>query len=592
MPNYGLVVTPTYDPMSYADYAKPFEDYAKAYEAMAGAYDALEMEANQWEKLAGSDKDAPQYQQYKNYANDIRALASELATKGLSQKTRGDVSTMRQRYAGEIKPIEDAFNYRQKMAEEQRKLNPNGTKIFDVDYSNVGLGYIMQNPNAGYRQVDLPLVTKEVADVMSNYKQVLMNSGQWGKTNVSGLLERIETYGLQPEDIAVILYGEGSKQDNDLYKQIRDVVNRAYNDTGVESWGDNSKSEAVYNAALQGVYYGLGTGKVKDTEDPWMPYYIWRRQQKDVEDKIPEEKLWDFLGTDVDVAENTDLEDQKKKLDILTKIVESGQVPSETITREGYSDPVAQANYDAMVQYEKEQLAANPNWNKNTDKKYKDLEYAFNAYQVGNGNTYYKYTVKNPDYKVYKELSDFYKTTNLVELRDAFKADYENNVKSAVTINKYTKLNSATNERTVTKWLADEITSGNDDKELKRLVKIEKNGKVKDMSNSDVENLKKALADSDSSFQVNFNNGKFRVHHTEHGDFYIDLTVLHNLRVPFLNTLVPADDYVKTVVELNNAGKITDESLKNYINNFYAAIVTNTRLIHQEPGKTNSQNQM
>ena len=46
MPNYGLVINSTYNPMSFADYAAPFEKYASVYKEMADTYDALEMEAN------------------------------------------------------------------------------------------------------------------------------------------------------------------------------------------------------------------------------------------------------------------------------------------------------------------------------------------------------------------------------------------------------------------------------------------------------------------------------------------------------------------------------------------------------------------
>lgn len=161
MPNYGIVVTPEFRPMSYEQYAKPFEDYAKVYNTMADAYDTLEMEANQWEKLANSAIDAPQYAQYKRYADDLRAAADDLATNGLNTKTRGTLSNLRKRYTGEIKPIADAYEYRQKLAEEQRKLNPKGDLQYTVDFSNIGLGQIMQNPNLGYSSRSLSEMEQE-----------------------------------------------------------------------------------------------------------------------------------------------------------------------------------------------------------------------------------------------------------------------------------------------------------------------------------------------------------------------------------------------------------------------------------------------
>lgn len=205
MPNYGLVVTPQYNPMSYEQYAKPFEDYAKVYNQMADAYDALEMEANQWEKLANSDVDSPQYEQYKKYANDLRAAANELSENGLSVKTRGAISNMRKRYAGEIKPIEEAYNYRQKMAEEQRKLNPKGDMQFDVDFSRIGLGEIMKNPTLSYRGRSLSeieneateqakaassrrVVSRKAKELGNQYYQILQG---YGKTEAAKFLNSI-----------------------------------------------------------------------------------------------------------------------------------------------------------------------------------------------------------------------------------------------------------------------------------------------------------------------------------------------------------------------------------------------------------------
>lgn len=150
MPNFGLVINSTYNPMSFEQYSAPFEKYAKVYNEMADAFDTLEMEANKWEKLASSSQDQAQYEQYKKYARDLRAAANDLAENGLSTKTRGLVSSLRGRYASEIQPIEDAYNYRAKLAEEQRKLNPKGDLQWDIDFSKIGLGEIMSNPALSY----------------------------------------------------------------------------------------------------------------------------------------------------------------------------------------------------------------------------------------------------------------------------------------------------------------------------------------------------------------------------------------------------------------------------------------------------------
>jgi len=80
----------------------------------------------------------------------LRAAAKDLAENGLSHKTRSTLSNLRNRYTKEIQPISDAFDYRVKMMEEQRKLNPKGDLQWDIDFSKIGLGEIMNNPTLSY----------------------------------------------------------------------------------------------------------------------------------------------------------------------------------------------------------------------------------------------------------------------------------------------------------------------------------------------------------------------------------------------------------------------------------------------------------
>lgn len=206
MPNYGLVVNPQYNPMSYDDYAKPFEQYAKVYEQMADKYDALETTASDMEKLALNAADAEQYAQYLQYANDLRAAASDLSDNGLSTKTRGRVSNLLQRYNKEIKPISNAWDKREELAKEQRALQAqhNGALQFTVDFSKIGVGEIMRNPAIGYNQRNLDLMEKDAQEqaaalsartiseptkVMANqYYQILQGKGQ---AEADAFLERM-----------------------------------------------------------------------------------------------------------------------------------------------------------------------------------------------------------------------------------------------------------------------------------------------------------------------------------------------------------------------------------------------------------------
>ena len=546
MPNYGLVVTPQYNPMSYEQYAKPFEDYAKVYNQMADAYDALEMEANQWEKLATDSKNAPYYKIYKQYANDLRSAASDLADNGLSMKTRGALSRLRKRYANEIKPIADAYTRTQELIDEQRKLNPNGTKLFDIDYSKEGIGRVYNDPTSSYRTIDLPTVTNEVANVMSNYKKVLMNSGDWGKTQVSGLLERIEQYGLLPEDLDAISNPNNPNYNNPLYQQIRNVVDNAYIQTGVDSWSDAAKKQAVYKAAFQGVPYGLGTSEVKNVEDPWNQYYIWKKQKEyEASQPTPDagERLWDFVGDAITIAQDMpDLQEQAEDLRIMNNLVKTGKIPeAPQSTKYGMLNPV--------------------------EGLYREEQY--------------------PEYYTYDRISKKYKTSDLTTLRDMLAADYQKNVLERAAIERWTTLNSATNNRLVN-WIDRELTSGRDDEKLGKDVKDSKN---KSIGTKEVANLREALTDSDTSLQINFNTGKVRLHNPKHGDYYIPSTVFSNLNLLLGTNIVKGNEFIDEAVKFYSSDLDNDtkeDTMKKIIGNFYTGATAYIRTMTQEPGDTNA----
>ena len=159
MPNYGLIIDSTYNPMSFEQYAAPFDKYAKVYNEMADQYDALEMEANKWEKLAQESGSEESYKQYTTYAEELRQAAQDLAENGLTNKTRGTLSSLRNKYASVISPIEEKYEYRQKLIEEQRKANPTGDIQWTTDYANMGLDNL--NLNSSYSGRKLSDIEKE-----------------------------------------------------------------------------------------------------------------------------------------------------------------------------------------------------------------------------------------------------------------------------------------------------------------------------------------------------------------------------------------------------------------------------------------------
>lgn len=174
MPNFGLVVDASYDPISYEQYIAPFKEYMTMYDKVADQYDALEIEANKWEKLAQESGSENSYKQYTTYAKELRQAAQDLAENGLTNTTRSTLSNLRNKYASIILPIEEKYNYRQKLIEEQRKANSTGDIQWTTDYANTGLDNL--NLNSSYSGRKLSDIEKEGFEQATAYSSRISQS--------------------------------------------------------------------------------------------------------------------------------------------------------------------------------------------------------------------------------------------------------------------------------------------------------------------------------------------------------------------------------------------------------------------------------
>lgn len=230
MPNYGLIIDSTYNPMSFEQYAAPFDKYAKVYNEMADQYDALEMEANKWEKLAQESGSEESYKQYTTYAEELRQAAQDLAENGLTNKTRGTLSSLRNKYASVISPIEEKYEYRQKLIEEQRKANPTGDIQWTTDYANMGLDNL--NLNSSYSGRKLSDIEKEGFEQATAYSSRMSQS----TLALAGQYYRIrQGYGQQYADAFLqnIALGNDSNYSASSVKELTNLFNYIKQSQGI-----------------------------------------------------------------------------------------------------------------------------------------------------------------------------------------------------------------------------------------------------------------------------------------------------------------------------------------------------------------------
>ena len=118
----------------------------QAHRELEDAYTDLTTQAATIESMANAQSDPESYEAYQNYANALKNQATELATNGLTPASRSALLNMRQRYAKEVLPIQDAYNRRDKQAKLQAEiLAKDPTHIFGRMASTTSLVRIQES---------------------------------------------------------------------------------------------------------------------------------------------------------------------------------------------------------------------------------------------------------------------------------------------------------------------------------------------------------------------------------------------------------------------------------------------------------------
>ena len=160
MANYNLVVNSRFNPFSFERYIQPYQIYGQAYKEIEDQYGELSTKANIWEKMANEQTDPHAYKMYKDYANDLKKQAYQLASEGLNVTSRLNMLNMKERFSKEIVPIEQAYAARQKQAEEQQKaLLQDPTLMLSRRAATTSLDDYIRNPQLAYEAYSGKLIT-------------------------------------------------------------------------------------------------------------------------------------------------------------------------------------------------------------------------------------------------------------------------------------------------------------------------------------------------------------------------------------------------------------------------------------------------
>ena len=263
--NYGLVVDSRFKARSFDDLIKPLAMYTQEYNALEQGINELDTKASIWENMANEQTDKNAYRIYKNYADDLKNAANQLASQGLSKMSRPALMNLKSRYSKEIVPIEQAYNTRQKQAEEQQKaLLQDPTLMFSRRAATTSLDDYINNPQLAYDAYSGKLLTAQAATAAQALaKQMRDNPRKWRNILHGAYYETLMQKGFTSQDVLeAIQRSPQAKQE--LLKIMDDVVGSSK----IANWKDPEALRRAYEYAGQGLWSGVGETQYQMVQNP------------------------------------------------------------------------------------------------------------------------------------------------------------------------------------------------------------------------------------------------------------------------------------------------------------------------------------
>lgn len=245
MANYSLVVNSKFQPFSFDRYLQPYQIYGQNYKEIEEQYTDLSTKAGIWDGLANEQTDPHAYKMYKTYANDLENQASQLASEGLNAVSRKNMLNMRAKYSKEIIPIEQAYNRRSKLAEEQRKLRAaNPSIMFDRDFSSISLDDLLDNPELSYTSVSGDDLYKKGKEAAISASSRMMNvspalQGQYWKIRQGYGADAANKFLLNQSNIP----------------ELKDAINRIVSQSGVTKENLSRAIDYTISGIMSGISY-------------------------------------------------------------------------------------------------------------------------------------------------------------------------------------------------------------------------------------------------------------------------------------------------------------------------------------------------
>lgn len=557
-----LTIGSKFRPFSYDELVRPLQEATVAHQALETEYADLDTKASVWENIADETTDPTAYRMYKTYADDLRKQADTLATYGLTPGARQNLLKMKGRYSQEIIPIENAYNTRKALAEEQRKAQAaDPTLRYQRDMATTSLDEFIANPSLDYgASYSGALLTKQVAEAAENLKgEMRDNPREWRSILGDQYYETLMTTGFSSEEVR-----QAIADPENANPILVNLVDRAMNSSGVSEWASEDVYKQLRDYANQGLYNAIGETKYDTLQNRNFisDYERWKmRQSRDQTTGQTSPIFYEYVGTELTPDENASARQLNKDLEYLRqyqKAVANGEEVSPTTTRMVYQNLQLRDMQEAIAEHVENMQRQNPDYNPNGDpwliQANKDLQNRIQSWRSANmGREPGMKEVQdiNPVYEAYERLSQQFGSENI----DDVIKEQEIAIKKALNVNKYVKFNLA-QSGLMMESLRSQVLSGLTDSSTKKEIKKRIHVLGKENEVPSAEELDKIFRDDRASLQYNPMTGSLII---ESGlkKYEIDPTAaFHNIDIydPAVG-LVPGDEYLRM--------------LTNYIRNYH-----------------------
>ena len=275
MANYSIVSNARFTPFSFDQMVKPFQMYGEYYAQQEQLASSLAEQAAAWGQKATETTDPITYQKYKSFDADLTRQSDRLLRQGLTPGLRADLQKMRKRYATEINPIKDAYNWKLQQIQQQAEGRSKGV-VYEGDAATTSLDDYIANPtliyssadsNAGYARVANAaqaiakgLSEAKISGKLDDYTKALLIRSGYDTNDVTNSVNQAMS------DLQGVLNGTIS-MNSKAGKVVQELLQNESRASGIGDWKSMSAKQEYLSKVSPALYNLIGQSTTTPTED-------------------------------------------------------------------------------------------------------------------------------------------------------------------------------------------------------------------------------------------------------------------------------------------------------------------------------------